>query len=102
MGIERIIHRYPKDIKSVDKQKVCLARALLSKPLIIIADEPTGSLDKENNLQIIKFLKLANMILGHTIILATHNPKIASVADRIILMADGRIERIISKNESKS
>ena len=97
LDIENIIYRYPKDIKSGEKQRVCLARALIKKPLIIIADEPTGSLDKENSDNIMKLLKLANMLLGQTIILATHNEKIALVASRTIKMVDGKIESDIKK-----
>lgn len=74
-----------------ERQKVAIARALANKPEIIIADEPTGNLDSQSSKVILDLLKRIHQETGATIILVTHDEKVASVADRIIRMLDGRI-----------
>jgi putative ABC transport system ATP-binding protein len=91
-GIEKILNKYPYEISGGEVQRVAIVRALISKPLIVLADEPTGNLDKENTLEIIKLLKECNENLGCTIIVVTHDDVVANEANRIITITDGKIE----------
>ncbi len=80
-----------------ERQRVAIARALAVSPKFLIADEPTGNLDTRSSQEIFDIFKKINKEEGLTIILATHNPKLGSQADRIIYLKDGRI---VSKEES--
>ena len=77
-------------ISGGEKQRVAIARALINNPSVIFADEPTGNLDSQSGVQVMKILQNLNDE-GHTIILVTHEIKIADFADRIITMIDGEI-----------
>lgn len=85
----RLTHR-PSQLSGGEQQRVCIARALINKPNIILADEPTGNLDSKNGQTIMRILKELND-LGHTLVLITHNDEIANQAGRIIEMIDGEI-----------
>ena len=85
----RLTHR-PSQLSGGEQQRVCIARALINKPNIILADEPTGNLDSKNGQTIMRILKELND-LGHTLVLITHNDEIANQARRIIEMIDGEI-----------
>jgi putative ABC transport system ATP-binding protein len=85
----RLTHR-PSQLSGGEQQRVCIARALINKPNIILADEPTGNLDSKNGQTIMSILKELND-LGHTLVLITHNNEIAHQAERIIEMIDGEI-----------
>jgi len=69
-----------------------LARALVNKPAIVLADEPTGNLDTQNSEIVLKMLRQSNKELGQTVLMITHNPEAAAYGDRIIHMRDGHIE----------
>ncbi|MFC1506017.1 ABC transporter ATP-binding protein [Thermoproteota archaeon] len=85
----RLTHR-PSQLSGGEQQRVCIARALINKPNIILADEPTGNLDSKNGQTVMSLLKELND-LGHTLVLITHNNEIANQAGRIIEMIDGEI-----------
>lgn len=85
----RLTHR-PSQLSGGEQQRVCIARALINKPNIILADEPTGNLDTKNGQTVMRILKELND-LGHTLVLITHNTEIANQAERIIEMIDGEI-----------
>jgi putative ABC transport system ATP-binding protein len=85
----RLTHR-PSQLSGGEQQRVCIARALINKPNIILADEPTGNLDTKNGQTVMRLLKELND-LGHTLVLITHNTEIANQAERIIEMIDGEI-----------
>ncbi|WP_455278652.1 ABC transporter ATP-binding protein [[Eubacterium] cellulosolvens] len=85
----RLTHR-PSQLSGGEQQRVCIARALINKPNIILADEPTGNLDSKNGQIIMSILKELNDS-GHTLLLITHNTGIANQAERIIEMIDGEI-----------
>jgi putative ABC transport system ATP-binding protein len=85
----RLTHR-PSQLSGGEQQRVCIARALINKPNIILADEPTGNLDTKNGQTVMRILKELND-LGHTLVLITHNAEIANQAERIIEMIDGEI-----------
>jgi len=86
----RLDHR-PSELSGGQQQRVAVARALVSKPRIIFADEPTGNLDSRTSAEILGFMKRAVSELGQTIVMVTHDPSAASYADRVIFLADGRI-----------
>jgi putative ABC transport system ATP-binding protein len=91
VGLARRIHHRPNELSGGEKQRVCIARALVTNPSIILADEPTGNLDTKTGDNIVKILSDLNRQRGITLIIITHNLDIARHADRIIFMADGRI-----------
>lgn len=89
-GIEELLKKYPYQISGGQQQRVAIARALISDNPYILADEPTGALDSQNSMELIKELKRINEA-GKTIIMVTHDPKIAEYADRIVIIEDGKI-----------
>jgi putative ABC transport system ATP-binding protein len=70
---------------------VALARALINRPAIVLADEPTGNLDSRNSDTVLRMLRQSNQELGQTVLMITHNPEAATIGDRIIHMRDGQI-----------
>jgi putative ABC transport system ATP-binding protein len=70
---------------------VALARALITKPAIVLADEPTGNLDTQNSDAVLEMLRASSRELGQTVLMITHNPEAAAIADRILHMRDGQI-----------
>jgi len=87
---DRIGHR-PNELSGGQQQRVAVARALVSKPEVIFADEPTGNLDSKAGAEILRFLRHAVSELGQTVVMVTHDPVAASYADRVVFLADGRI-----------
>jgi lipoprotein-releasing system ATP-binding protein len=88
---ERLSHR-PGELSGGEQQRVAVARALILKPSLVLADEPTGNLDSHTADDVFALMKDMNKQLGHTFVLVTHNEKLAAQADRIVRMVDGRIE----------
>lgn len=78
-------------------QRAAIARAVIHRPALLIADEPTGNLDSENGARVLKLLRELNQEMGLTILLATHSAETADAAHRIIFMRDGLIERELIK-----
>lgn len=91
LGLEKKLYHMPNTLSGGQQQRVAIARALASKPAIILADEPTGNLDSRNSGEVISLLKATGEKFHQTIVMITHNPEIASQADRIIRIEDGRI-----------
>jgi putative ABC transport system ATP-binding protein len=87
---DRLTHR-PAELSGGQQQRVAVGRALLSKPSIIFADEPTGNLDSRSGAEILTFMRKAVDDLGQTIVMVTHDPIAASYADRVVFLADGAI-----------
>jgi putative ABC transport system ATP-binding protein len=87
---DRLQHR-PNQLSGGQQQRVACARALVAKPEVIFADEPTGNLDSRSGAEVLGFLSGAARDLGHTIVMVTHDPNAASYADRVIFLADGHI-----------
>jgi putative ABC transport system ATP-binding protein len=86
----RLDHR-PSELSGGQQQRVAVARALASRPQITFADEPTGNLDSRTGAEILTFMRRAVRELGQTIVMVTHDPVSAAYADRVVLLADGRI-----------
>lgn len=91
LGIEHKLDVLPNQLSGGQQQRVAIARSLIYRPAILLADEPTGNLDRKNGEEIIDMLKLSNRNLNQTIILITHDERIALEADRIITIEDGNI-----------
>lgn len=91
LGISDKLEVLPNQLSGGQQQRVAIARSLIYRPVILLADEPTGNLDQKNSKEIIDMLKLSNRNLEQTIILITHDEKVALEADRIITLEDGRI-----------
>lgn len=91
LGIVDKLDVLPNQLSGGQQQRVAIARALIYRPAILLADEPTGNLDQKNSKEIIEMLKISNRNLSQTILLITHDEKIALEADRIITIEDGRI-----------
>lgn len=91
LGLQDKLKRLPKQLSGGEQQRTAIARALLYRPAILLADEPTGNLDQRNSREIIDLLKLSHKKLNQTILLVTHDENIALEAERIITIEDGEI-----------
>lgn len=91
LGIKEKLEVLPSQLSGGQQQRVAIARSLIYRPALLLADEPTGNLDQKNSIEIIDMLKLSNRNLNQTILLVTHDEKIALEADRIVTIEDGCI-----------
>ena len=86
----RLSHR-PSELSGGQQQRVAVARSLVAKPTVVFADEPTGNLDSKSSDEILALLRDSSASYGQTIVMVTHDPRAAAVADRILYLADGKI-----------
>jgi putative ABC transport system ATP-binding protein len=94
LGIrDRLDHR-PSELSGGEQQRVAIARALVTRPAIVLADEPTGNLDTQNSDAVLEMLRQSNQEFRQTVLMITHNPEAAAIADRIIHMRDGQVRGI--------
>jgi len=91
LGIEQRLDHKPSALSGGEQQRIAIARALVNRPAILLADEPTGNLDTENSLAVLEVLRGLNERTGQTILMITHNPEAAAYGHRTIQMRDGRI-----------
>lgn len=91
LGLTDRLTHLPSELSGGQQQRVAIARSLIYRPAILLADEPTGNLDRKNSEETIELLKLSNRLYGQTILLITHDEKTALKADRIITLEDGKI-----------
>lgn len=91
LHLEEKLENLPNNLSGGQQQRVAIARALASKPAIILADEPTGNLDARTSLEVMELLRMTSTEFDQTLVMITHNPEIAQVADRMIRIEDGRI-----------
>lgn len=91
LGIEDKLKFFPDKLSGGQQQRVAIARSLIYKPTIVLADEPTGNLDKKNSKEIIELFRLSNLKYKQTMVIVTHDEEIALSADRIIRMEDGLV-----------
>ena len=91
LGIEGKMDRYPNQLSGGQQQRVSIARAIASKPAVLLADEPTGNLDSKTSAEVMGLLKMTSREFHQTIIMITHNEAIAQLADRVIHLEDGKI-----------
>lgn len=91
LGIDDKLERLPQTLSGGQQQRAAIARALLTKPAILLADEPTGSLDSVTGMEVVDLLKSCAERYRQTVVVVTHQEEVAQTADRVIRMADGRI-----------
>ncbi len=91
LGLEKKTHHKPSELSGGEQQRLAIARAVINRPAILLADEPTGNLDTQNSMVVLKMIQELNRALSQTILMITHNPEAASIANRLIEMRDGRI-----------
>lgn len=104
LGLEKRLNHLPNELSGGEQQRVSIGRALMNRPAILLADEPTGNLDSKSSKEIVELLKLSNKKYNQTIIMITHDNSLALNADRIITIKDGRIindERIDDHEHSE-
>lgn len=94
LGIEEKVDNLPSTLSGGQQQRVAIARALASKPDIVLADEPTGNLDTKTGEEVISMLKLSAEKYGQTLVIITHNEEIAQLADRILVIEDGKVVEV--------
>ena len=90
VGLSHRLNHIPAHLSGGEQQRVCIARALINEPNILLADEPTGNLDQKNGELVLNFIKELQLE-GHTIILITHNPQIGKIGNRVVKLIDGKI-----------
>ena len=93
LGLNQKLTNMPNNLSGGQQQRVAIARAIATKPVIILADEPTGNLDSKTGMDVIGLLKMTSQKFNQTIVMITHNEEIAQLADRIIRIEDGKIAR---------
>lgn len=91
LGLQDKMDAYPETLSGGQKQRAAIARALAAKPAILLADEPTGNLDSQNSQNVAGLLKMTTKLFHRTLVMITHNPELAQLADRVVKMRDGRI-----------
>ncbi len=96
VGLEEWKLHKPMELSGGQQQRVTIARALVNRPAIVWGDEPTGNLDSENSMEIVKLLRGLNRDYGLTFVIVTHDPNIARETDRIVTMRNGQIERDVA------
>ncbi len=98
LGLKNKIYALPSQLSGGQQQRVAIARALASKPVIVLADEPTGNLDTATSQDVLGLMKTTGERFGQTMVMITHNEEIAQMADRIVRIEDGKI---VSRREQK-
>lgn len=101
LGIADRADHKPAQLSGGERQRAAIARALINKPRIVFADEPTGSLDSRNRDEILALIADLNRTLGQTFVIVTHDPLLCDIAHRVVSMADGRITAIRNTNEDE-
>ena len=100
VGLDSRMHHFPAQLSGGEQQRVAIARAIAKRPEVLLCDEPTGALDSKTGIRVIEALLAVNAQLGTTTLIITHNASIQTVADRVLMFADGRISRVV-KNEAR-
>ena len=91
LGLKEKVRKFPSELSGGEQQRVAIARSILAKPRLIIADEPTGNLDKKTGEEVLELLTTCAAKFGQTLIVVTHDPEIARKADVVICIEDGKI-----------
>ena len=89
LGVTGRLHHRPSELSGGEQQRIAILRALVTKPAIILADEPTGNLDTKSSDAVLDMLRHSNKAFGQTVLMITHNPEAAAIADRTMRMRDG-------------
>jgi putative ABC transport system ATP-binding protein len=99
VGLQERLAHYPSQLSGGEQQRGAVARALVHRPALVVADEPTGNLDTDTGRHVLRLLQDLNRDLGVTLLLATHAPDVARLANRVVVMRDGRIEGIDERRD---
>jgi putative ABC transport system ATP-binding protein len=99
VGLSKRRRHRPAELSGGEQQRVAIARALVLRPTVMFADEPTGNLDSRTSVEILHLLQDMVQTYGQTTVIVTHDPRAASIADRILFLADGQIERELGRSE---
>ena len=91
LGIKDKLNRYPKQLSGGEQQRVAIARSLITRPALILADEPTGNLDRRNSEEITALFRLVNARTGSTMVIVTHDEKVANSCQKVFRMIDGKL-----------
>ena len=102
VGLEERQNHFPSQLSGGEQQRVAIARAIAKNPAVLLCDEPTGALDSKTGVVVLEALERVNRELGTSTVVITHNADIASMADRIIRLADGRVASVESNAHKKS
>lgn len=94
LGIEEKLDRFPRQLSGGEQQRAAIARSLITRPAIVLADEPTGNLDRRNSEEITSLFRLVNKRFESTIMIITHDEKVANACDKVYKMVDGRLNRM--------
>jgi putative ABC transport system ATP-binding protein len=97
VGLGDRYNAFPDKLSGGQQQRVAIARALLHQPMLLLADEPTGNLDEETGEKVLNLLLELTRGANKTLIMATHNPEIANLANRVLRMQDGRLQEVITR-----
>mgnify|MGYP001408806318 FL=1 len=95
IGLEERVNHYPNEISGGERQRVAVVRAMINTPSIILADEPTGNLDRDNSQKMLKLMVKLKVKYKQTFIIATHDQSILDIADRVLYLKDGKITKEI-------
>jgi putative ABC transport system ATP-binding protein len=101
VGLTNRLDHFPSQLSGGEQQRVAIARAIAKRPSVLLCDEPTGALDISTGITVLEALKRANVDLGTTTVVITHNSAIAGMADRVIHLADGRIAGVETNAEKR-
>ena len=96
LGVEMILNKYPSECSGGQRQRAAICRALVTKPKLIVADEPTGNLDSKNSHELLSLFRDLNVNSGVSILMVTHDPKIASYSSKLLYIKDGVIDETTS------
>ncbi|MEX2536740.1 MAG: ABC transporter ATP-binding protein [Trueperaceae bacterium] len=99
LGIENRLEHRPKQLSGGQRQRVALARALINDPVVVLADEPTGNLDSETGQEVLGLLRRGVDERGWTVVMVTHDPKAALIADTILFLRDGRLSGAVGTRD---
>ncbi len=91
VGLEHRLHHRPSQLSGGEQQRVCIARALINNPSILLADEPTGNLDRANTRNVLELLRKLHQEEHFTVVMVTHDPYVTEWAERVVKMEDGKI-----------
>jgi putative ABC transport system ATP-binding protein len=98
VGLADRLHHRPSELSGGQQQRVAIARGLVSRPTVLFADEPTGNLDSTTSHEILELMRSSVDAYGQTMVMVTHDPRAAAIADRVLFLADGLIVRDIPRS----
>jgi len=101
LGLRGRLHHLPSQLSGGEQQRVAVMRALISRPAVVFADEPTGALDTRNSHHLLSYLRTASRQQGQTIVMVTHDPRAAAYVDRAVILSDGQIVHDIASPDEE-